>query len=104
MVKNMDVKQFKTTNVGGIKTACITRKELTDIILSAVTTYRIGRRIEPYLVFDSNGHGISLANTSSKFKKALAMADIVHADGQSVVTMSKWVRGETIPKDHQLQI
>lgn len=94
----MGIEQLTTTNVGGIDTACVTRRNLIEIIVASITAYKSGRKIDPCIVFDSNGHGISLANTSKKFNKALELADIVHADGQSVVMMSNWVRGSSIPE------
>lgn len=94
----MDLERLTTTNVGGIDTACITRKGLIELITEAIAAYNSGRKIDPVIIFDSNGHGISLANTSKKFKTALDLADVVHADGQSVVIMSGWVPGTSIPE------
>ncbi|MFN3806024.1 MAG: WecB/TagA/CpsF family glycosyltransferase [Asticcacaulis sp.] len=41
------------------------------------------------LIFDSNGHAISLASTDPKFKSLIDSADVVHADGGFVVTASR---------------
>jgi len=39
----------------------------------------------PALIFDSNGHGISLAATNPQFRNDLEQADIIHADGGVIV-------------------
>jgi exopolysaccharide biosynthesis WecB/TagA/CpsF family protein len=39
-----------------------------------------------------------MANSDSHFNRLLSYADIIHADGQSVVTMSKWTDGPSIPE------
>lgn len=95
----MKLEDIAHTHVGGIKTACITRAELVKLITTRVDDFRhdsIG--IAPLLIFDSNGHGISLANSNKAFMDALSAADVIHADGQSVVSMSKWVTGPNIPE------
>lgn len=96
----MSLKQFKVANVGGIETACIDRQQITDLIATTVTQYRNASLEErsPYLIFDNNGHAISYANTKPEFKQQLAMADLIHADGQSVVSFSKWLKGHVIPE------
>lgn len=94
----MKIEDIAHTNVGGIKTACITRKELVDLISKRAIEFKTESHIPPLVIFDSNGHGISLANSNEKFMEALKSADIIHADGQSVVSMSKWVSGANIPE------
>jgi exopolysaccharide biosynthesis WecB/TagA/CpsF family protein len=85
------------TDVGGLKTACVTRQQLVAIIEAYISNFA-SNADTPCVIFDSNGHGISLANTDSGFMQTLSQADIIHADGQSVVAMSKWVRGSNIPE------
>src|SRR3546814_20381531 len=49
-------------------------------------TARRKREVElPKLIFSSNGQGISLAATNRGFAAAMATADLVTADGMSVV-------------------
>lgn len=55
-------------------------------------------RARARLVFDCNGQGISLARTSEQFRKDLDEADIVHADGQFVVTVSENLCAQAIPE------
>jgi len=95
----MKLEEVTFTNVGGLKTACIDRKQLVELMVAYANDYKAAVIEEkPLIVFDSNGHGISLANTDPEFNASLAEADIIHADGQSVVAMSKWVDGPNIPE------
>lgn len=99
IVKRETLNNFSTVNVGGLQTACVTRKELVDICVDKIATYRLSDiPSKPYIIFDSNGHGISLANHELSFFQSLQKADLIHADGQSVVSMSSWVDGPNIPE------
>ncbi|EPJ56250.1 MAG: wecB/TagA/CpsF family glycosyl transferase [Osedax symbiont Rs2] len=80
--------EIKTVNIGGVKTACISRKALALKIGEAAINSKLEK---PILIFDSNGHGISEANKSSKYMSMLNKADIIHADGMSVVKFSKYI-------------
>ncbi|GLR72889.1 WecB/TagA/CpsF family glycosyltransferase [Agaribacter marinus] len=95
----MDVDDIESVNVGGLKTACISRKQLVEIIQGVADGYdRSSGNSKPFVIFDSNGHGVSLANADSSFMNALSQADLIHADGQSIVSMSKWIDGPNIPE------
>lgn len=48
------------------------------------------------IVFDANGHGIALAQTSPHFARALQQADLVHADGGFLVAISKRLAAKAI--------
>jgi N-acetylglucosaminyldiphosphoundecaprenol N-acetyl-beta-D-mannosaminyltransferase len=52
----------------------------------------------PKLVFSSNGQGISLAGTDVAFADAMSQADIVHADGMSVVIASRLLTRRPLPE------
>ncbi|MGQ8365244.1 WecB/TagA/CpsF family glycosyltransferase [Glaciecola sp. 1036] len=94
----MKLSDVQNVDVGGVSTACIDRKQLVEIMVSSISEYRDGQRTNPVVIFDSNGHGISMANSDIEFNEALKQADIIHADGQSVVKMSTWVKGPNIPE------
>ncbi|MFC0632473.1 WecB/TagA/CpsF family glycosyltransferase [Brevundimonas balnearis] len=51
----------------------------------------------PRLVFDVNGHAISMAAQDGAFRAALDAADIVHADGGVIVAASRLTGGGGIP-------
>lgn len=94
----MDLAEIKYTYIAGIKTACVSRRELVDIILTHINKFRGGLVHDPLLVFDINGQAISMANSSKEFNSLLGAADIIHADGQSVVFASKRFSGNSIPE------
>lgn len=55
-------------------------------------------RVRTRLVFDANGQGIALAKTDPAFRDAFGHADIVHADGQFIVAVSRRYCEEPIPE------
>ncbi|MBF7074877.1 WecB/TagA/CpsF family glycosyltransferase [Glaciecola sp. MH2013] len=69
---------------------------MVSVILDRVKSYSRGD--SPFVIFDANGHAISLANSSTTFMHSLNQADLVHADGQSVVRFSQWIDGHEIPE------
>jgi N-acetylglucosaminyldiphosphoundecaprenol N-acetyl-beta-D-mannosaminyltransferase len=82
---------YGEVNVGGIKTACVTRDGLAQIMLIDCLAAR-ENDANPKLVFASNGHAIALAATDENFRDTLAQADIVHADGQAAVFASRFTQ------------
>jgi N-acetylglucosaminyldiphosphoundecaprenol N-acetyl-beta-D-mannosaminyltransferase len=83
--------------VGGIKTACISRDGLAQMMLADC---RAARQTDasPKLVFASNGHAIALAAQDENFRRTFAEADIVHADGQAAVFASRLLTETPIPE------
>ena len=79
--------------VGGVKVATASRAELTSIAIRACLDDRANGASRTRLMFDSNGHGISLSATNADFRRALEAADVVHADGGFVVAASKRLAG-----------
>jgi exopolysaccharide biosynthesis WecB/TagA/CpsF family protein len=94
----MNIFEVDKVNVGGIPTACIDRKELANLIGEHCVNNKNEEIKKSIVIFSNNGHAISIANTSSEAMKLLLQADLIHADGQSVVTFSKWVKGRNIPE------
>ncbi len=88
-----------TVKVGGISTACLGRRQLASLI--AEQCHHIspaGNSSMPILVFSNNAHAISIANRDEHTMRLLGEAEIIHADGQSVVAFSKLRRGRIIPE------
>ena len=48
------------------------------------------------LMFSSNGQAVSLAATDPAYRDALHQADVVHADGQAIVTAANLLSGSRI--------
>lgn len=94
----MKMEDVVFTHVGGLKTACIGRKQLVSLIICRINEYHNNSNLQPLTIFDSNGQGISMANSDQSFKQLLDAADIVHADGQSVVVFSRLFSNEPIPE------
>ncbi len=68
------------------------RLELVDAAVHDASLAKASAR----LVFDANGHGVALAQSDAEFRANLDAADIVHADGGFLVTLSKYLAGEAI--------
>src|SRR3546814_13726736 len=64
----------------------------------AITARRKREAELPKLIFSSNGQGISLAATNRDFAAAMATADLVHADGMSVVLASRLLTSMPLPE------
>lgn len=76
--------------LGGFNTVLATRREFADLMVSDCQVARSsGGSTPPKLVFSSNGQGVSLAGTSPAFAEAMAAADLIHADGMSIVYASR---------------
>lgn len=74
--------------LGGVRTTVITRSQLADKMLLDCRSELKNKK--PKLIFSSNGQGIDLYNRCETFKEWLEQADLVHADGMSVVYASKF--------------
>jgi exopolysaccharide biosynthesis WecB/TagA/CpsF family protein len=88
---------MKLVELGGLYTAQITREQLAEKMVDDVLQYR-EKKCSPKLVFSSNGQGIALAAVDSRFMNVMDLADIIHADGQSVVSVSKLFKNRELPE------
>lgn len=87
MLNNKTInKNNKVAIVAGISTSCCGRASLIE---EMDLTYPAHANQRPKLLFDVNGHAIALYYADSHYRTAVMDADIVHADGQSVVLASK---------------
>jgi len=73
---------------------CISRVELVNLALSDCRSAAQPAR----LVFDANGHALSLAKTDSAYRSNIKQADIIHADGAFLVTLSRLFDLPQIPE------
>ncbi|MDO6606033.1 WecB/TagA/CpsF family glycosyltransferase [Saccharophagus degradans] len=89
--------KYSTVELAGLATASVTRAELAQIMVE--DCFRRKRfKSAPKLVFSLNGQGVSLVGQSVKFAEAMNEADIVHADGQSVVFASRLLSNRGLPE------
>ncbi len=89
---------FATVNIGGLDIVCAGRAELAATMAADCLASRAGARptTGPRLVFDANGHGLSLNATDPAYRAAMAVGDIIHADGGFLVTLSRIFGRQTI--------
>jgi exopolysaccharide biosynthesis WecB/TagA/CpsF family protein len=88
---------YGEVTVGGIRTACLSRGGLGQMMLSDCLAAR-ENQAHPKLVFASNGHSIARAAFDEKFRRTLEQADVIHADGQAAVFASHLLTTPPIPE------
>ena len=81
--------EFSHCRIASHDIVTASRKELTHAMVQDCLLSRNGRT-KPRLVFDVNGHGVSLYKADSSYRRAVDNADIVHADGGFLITLSRW--------------
>lgn len=84
---NMDIS--KRIVVGGMAVNDFTAKALAEEFKKDLKAKRASAQSMAKTVFSANGQGIALASRSKEFSAVMEQADIVHADGMSVVFASK---------------
>lgn len=86
---------FATVFIGGFNTVVATAEQLARRMVTDCLAARTARGAEiataPRLVFSSNGQGIALASDPA-FARIMDEADLIHADGMSVVFASMLAR------------
>jgi N-acetylglucosaminyldiphosphoundecaprenol N-acetyl-beta-D-mannosaminyltransferase len=88
---------LRHVRIGGVKVATASRAELTKaMVADCLARSAAGHPARPLLVFDANGQGISLAARDDAYRAALDRADLIHADGGFIVTVSRWLAGARI--------
>lgn len=90
------INELRTTRVGGFQTLCTTRKGLAERMVADCKNR--DTRSVPKLVFSSNGQGIALAAQDAEFARIMSEADVIHADGMSVVIGSKVLTKRPLPE------
>lgn len=83
----------KAVPLGGFDTIVATRAQMAEHMAADCLAQREAREAGapalPKLVFSSNGQGISLAAQDAAFAGVMGEADVIHADGMSVVLASR---------------
>jgi len=91
------VRVYDRVTVGGIATACVSRRQLGGLMVGDCLAARGGRR-SPRLVFATNGHAIAMAALDATFRESFGRADVIHADGEPVVVASKLLTQTPVPE------
>jgi exopolysaccharide biosynthesis WecB/TagA/CpsF family protein len=79
---------------GDFEVDCLSRADLVAWCRTDVATHQC----PPRIVMDVNGHALSLARTSSIYRNLVKQADVIHADGGFIVTLSQLFAGPAIPE------
>ena len=82
--------------VGGMPVATAGEAELIEMMVHDVAANRAGRLAAPVTMLSSNGHALSLYAQNAEFASAIDGSSIVHADGKSIVTLSRLLPGPDI--------
>jgi N-acetylglucosaminyldiphosphoundecaprenol N-acetyl-beta-D-mannosaminyltransferase len=91
------VRVYDRIVVGGVRTACVSRRQLGGLMVGDCLAARGGRRA-PKLVFASNGHAIAMAALDPGFREKFLKADLIHADGEPVVVASRLLTQTPVPE------
>ncbi|GAB3650679.1 WecB/TagA/CpsF family glycosyltransferase [Ramlibacter alkalitolerans] len=81
--------EFEHVSIGGIQIVTASRRELAEAMVQDCISKRKNRLQPARLVYDANGHALSLRETDNSYRHALGRADVIHADGGFLVTLSK---------------
>lgn len=79
----------KLTFVGGLEVFSEGRQELVEAYKACKNNHLIHRGTLPALVFSANGESVAKYNFDPTFRVLMEQANIVHADGMSVVWAAK---------------
>jgi exopolysaccharide biosynthesis WecB/TagA/CpsF family protein len=91
-------KPYPEVMAGGLRIACVSRAELTRLMVRECLDGRTYYGATPKLVFGVNGQAISLAARNSELRRHHEMADHVHADGQPLVLAARLLAKPQIPE------
>ncbi|WP_206513339.1 WecB/TagA/CpsF family glycosyltransferase [Pelagibacterium montanilacus] len=86
----------ETTRLAGLDISTASRDRLARLMVADCLAARRAETPRPRLVFDVNGHALSLREQDPAYRTALGSADVVHADGGFLVTLSRFLPGPTI--------
>lgn len=79
-----------TARLGGVAITTADRPALLAMFAADHALAAAGGPRTPRLVFDANAQGLSLYASDPAYRAALDAADLVHADGGVLVTLSRW--------------
>jgi N-acetylglucosaminyldiphosphoundecaprenol N-acetyl-beta-D-mannosaminyltransferase len=92
---------FRTVTIGRLPTAVVTAEEMAaQMVADCIAARKAranGQPLRPKVVFSSNGQGVSLAGDDADFRAIMLQADMIHADGMSVVFASRLL-GKPLPE------
>lgn len=81
-----------TCRMAGFDISTLSRKQLTHLMVAECSR----PQMRPKLVFSVNGQAIALREMDAEYREAVDSADLIHADGGFLVTLSKLKNGPDI--------
>jgi len=90
--------QVEHRRIGGVPAAIVSEAELVSRMVEDCQRNRAGELGRPVVVADTNGQAISMQASDPAYARALEAADIVHADGQFIIWLSRLFGGKAIPE------
>lgn len=90
--------QVEHRRIGGVPVAIVSEAELVSCMVEDCNRNRAGELRRPVVVADTNGQAISMQASDPAYARALEAADIVHADGQFIIWLSRLFGGKAIPE------
>lgn len=85
------------TTVAGVPVARVSERDFLALMCEDCEKLRNDQLAEPVTVYDCNGQALSLYATDPEYAAYLDLADLIHADGQFIVWMSK-LSGAGVPE------
>ncbi|MFY0691629.1 MAG: WecB/TagA/CpsF family glycosyltransferase [Paracoccaceae bacterium] len=89
---------IRSTNIAGVSVAAVSENELVSIMVKQCCQRHSGVDVPATIVADVNGQAFSMKEHDREYATALSQADIIHADGQFVVWLSRLLPGPAIPE------
>lgn len=96
-IKKKHTEELLRIVVGGHEVAVVDRHDLTRLMVADCVANRRNPGL-PRLVFDANGQSVSMASTNRDFARAMEQAELIHADGMSIVWASKLLTKKPLPE------
>ncbi|MEL7181221.1 MAG: WecB/TagA/CpsF family glycosyltransferase, partial [Pseudomonadota bacterium] len=94
----MSEKRTSHTTVGAVPTAIADEAQIIAFMVEDALALRAGTLGAPKNIFDTNGQAISMFATNKEYADSIRGADLVHADGQFIVWMSKLKPQQQVPE------
>ena len=89
--------QVPLTRVGGLPIGVINRQQSAELMVD-IALDRRGTNLAPLIVTSANGQVLSLCARKPEIRHLLMQADLIHADGMSLVFASKAFSRTSVPE------
>lgn len=91
-------KRPETTQIAGMPVAAVSENDLVSLMVEDCCLRHNEHAGSPVFVADINGQAISMQAAQPDYATAMADADLIHADGQFIVWLSRILPGASIPE------